>query len=162
MDLDEIRKSLVPAGTVVMWSGPADAIPDGWALCDGKGGTPDLTDRFIRGAGRDGHGPAPFTSGEAEDHQHFVDPPAVTVRTNDAGSHSHLFPERWYDRKFDASVTAPYAGIHTGNDLVDQALVQADGIHSHSVAVDIGDFVTHSTKGSIRPRWFALCFIRKT
>ena len=34
-----------------MWSGSADTIPDGWALCDGQNGTPDLRDRFIIGAG---------------------------------------------------------------------------------------------------------------
>ena len=41
----------VPAGMVVMWSGAADAIPVGWALCDGSNGTPDLRDRFVVGAG---------------------------------------------------------------------------------------------------------------
>ena len=32
-----------------MWSGAA--APEGWALCDGKNGTPDLQGRFILGAG---------------------------------------------------------------------------------------------------------------
>lgn len=41
----------VPSGIISLWSGlPAD-IPDGWTLCDGSDGTPDLTDRFIVGAG---------------------------------------------------------------------------------------------------------------
>jgi len=39
----------LPRGTIVMWSGPT--IPEGWALCDGTNGTPDLRDRFILGAG---------------------------------------------------------------------------------------------------------------
>jgi microcystin-dependent protein len=39
----------VPDGTIVMWGFPT--IPDGWALCDGQNGTPDLRDRFIVGAG---------------------------------------------------------------------------------------------------------------
>jgi microcystin-dependent protein len=42
----------VPCGAIFMWSGTSDTIPDGWALCDGSSGTPDLTDRFIVGAGR--------------------------------------------------------------------------------------------------------------
>lgn len=41
----------VPAGGILMWSGSIESIPEGWALCDGTEGTPDLTDRFIVGAG---------------------------------------------------------------------------------------------------------------
>ena len=35
-----------------MWSGSAETIPTGWALCDGTNGTPNLTDRFGLGAGK--------------------------------------------------------------------------------------------------------------
>lgn len=41
----------VPSGTIVMWSGATTSIPQGWALCDGTNGTPDLRNRFIVGAG---------------------------------------------------------------------------------------------------------------
>lgn len=43
----------VPKGTIVIWSGAADAIPSGWALCDGTNGTPNLSGRFVFGAGGD-------------------------------------------------------------------------------------------------------------
>ena len=41
----------VPVGGIIMWSGATNAIPSGWALCDGQNGTPNLQDRFIVGAG---------------------------------------------------------------------------------------------------------------
>lgn len=41
----------VPLGTIVIWSGTAEDIPDGWALCDGQDGRPDLRDKFVLGAG---------------------------------------------------------------------------------------------------------------
>lgn len=41
----------VPVGSIVMWSGAIGTIPAGWQLCDGSGGTPDLRDRFLVGAG---------------------------------------------------------------------------------------------------------------
>ena len=41
----------VPIGSIVMWSGAIGTIPAGWQLCDGSGGTPDLRDRFLVGAG---------------------------------------------------------------------------------------------------------------
>lgn len=44
-------QAALPAGVIVMWSGSIASIPAGWALCNGAGGTPDLRDRFIVGAG---------------------------------------------------------------------------------------------------------------
>jgi len=40
----------VPVGCIVMWSGSIATIPDGWTLCDGSRGTPDLRSRFVVGA----------------------------------------------------------------------------------------------------------------
>lgn len=39
----------VPVGTVLMWSGNVAAIPNGFALCDGTNGAPDLRGKFIVG-----------------------------------------------------------------------------------------------------------------
>ena len=45
----------IPLGGIITWSGAANAIPYGWALCDGQTSngrrTPDLRERFIVGAG---------------------------------------------------------------------------------------------------------------
>lgn len=53
----------VPEGTVIAWSPRADAQrrqpdgsviidpPQGWVICDGRPGTPNLLDRFIMGTG---------------------------------------------------------------------------------------------------------------
>ena len=45
-------EEVVPTGFIGMWSGSASTIPTGWALCDGTNGTPNLTDRFVLGAGK--------------------------------------------------------------------------------------------------------------
>ena len=37
----------VPVGTIVMWNDPV--IPEGWAICDGTGTTPNLIDMFVKG-----------------------------------------------------------------------------------------------------------------
>lgn len=49
--LEAARLFLVPRGSVILWHGASDAIPKGWAICDGTQGTPDLRDRFVIGAG---------------------------------------------------------------------------------------------------------------
>ena len=40
-----------PVGAIVIWHGSVDSIPDGWKLCNGQNGTPDLRDRFVAGVG---------------------------------------------------------------------------------------------------------------
>lgn len=37
----------IPTGGIISWSGAT--APDGWALCDGTNGTPDLRGRFVLG-----------------------------------------------------------------------------------------------------------------
>lgn len=41
----------LPVGSIIIWSGTADNIPSGWHICDGTDNTPDLTDKFVLGAG---------------------------------------------------------------------------------------------------------------
>lgn len=65
----------VPAGMICMWSG--DTVPEGWAVCDGQNGTPDLRGRFILGASET-H-PMGETGGEEE----------VTLTIQQMPSHSH-------------------------------------------------------------------------
>ena len=43
--------SAFTSGMIMLWSGAIGSIPSGWYLCDGTNGTPNLTDRFIVGAG---------------------------------------------------------------------------------------------------------------
>lgn len=50
--------SSLPAGAIIIWSGSIASIPDGWQLCDGTNGTPDLRDKFIVGARVDDAGTA--------------------------------------------------------------------------------------------------------
>lgn len=38
-------------GIIAIWSGAIVDIPPGWHICDGTAGTPDLTGKFIVGAG---------------------------------------------------------------------------------------------------------------
>lgn len=46
-----VKTNGLPSGCIVMWSGAVDAVPTGFALCDGTNGTPNLIDRFVVGAG---------------------------------------------------------------------------------------------------------------
>ncbi|MFX1321126.1 MAG: hypothetical protein ACFFAQ_05715 [Promethearchaeota archaeon] len=78
----------IPIGLIVMWAGEIDSIPAGWELCNGSNGTPDLRDKFIRGAPP---GEDPGTLGGTISHSHtYTEIPRHrhTIDTN-GKSHSH-------------------------------------------------------------------------
>jgi hypothetical protein len=66
---------LIPSGVIVAWNGTTSDIPPGWAVCDGTGATPDLTDRFIVG------GTATASGGS-------VSPTAALPTHSDHGTHA--------------------------------------------------------------------------
>lgn len=38
-------------GMIVLWYGEVDQLPFSWHICDGTCGTPDLRNKWVRGAG---------------------------------------------------------------------------------------------------------------
>ena len=76
---------------IVMWSGSVGGVPKGWALCDGRNGTPDLRDRFVIGTGAD-----------------------TDRRTGGSRSHSHS-TSRGDNRTRDAIVDVAAAGKRRDN-----------------------------------------------
>ncbi|MCI8714297.1 MAG: hypothetical protein HFF66_00680 [Oscillospiraceae bacterium] len=81
MELMYKRQSLglegVPSGCILAYSGEAETVPEGWAVCDGQNGTPDLRGRFILGVSET-H-PMGETGGAEE----------VTLTAEQLPSHSH-------------------------------------------------------------------------
>jgi hypothetical protein len=45
---DISKLSALPRGSIIVWT--SKDIPNGWAICDGTNGTPDMRDKFIVGA----------------------------------------------------------------------------------------------------------------
>ena len=66
----------VPVGAIAPWWGKRADLPDGWAICDGTGGTPDLRNRFLYGCRT---GEAGGTGGEE----------TVTLSPDAVPSHTH-------------------------------------------------------------------------
>jgi hypothetical protein len=112
----------LPHGVIVMWNGTLDAIPDGWALCDGSNGTPDLRNRFVMGVGAAEYlgrtGGAHSHRHQTRDHDHQIDMPPVRMRplrgssgygygSRGTLSGYYLFPGQTYDvRPFRSGTSA--------------------------------------------------------
>ena len=79
----------IPVGGIIMWSG--SKVPDGWALCDGKNGTPNLLNRFVLGSttaecgGTGGNASIKLTAQQLPPHRHryFGDDQIEGVDGND-------------------------------------------------------------------------------
>jgi len=139
----------IPSGLIAMWSGSIGSIPSGWYLCDGSNGTPNLTDRFIIGAGSSYS--VNGTGGSA----------STTLVTNNLPAHTHT-----------ATVTDP-GHFHTydrTNGTSGQSGGGASVISGYTTTntstATTGISVTNSSTGSgtsfsILPPYYALAFIQK-
>lgn len=147
---------LVPPGTIAIWSGTETDKPDGWFICNGENGTPDLRDRFVMGAG--GSEP-PGEFGEEQTHTHQVREASTSSETGEEPAHKHKFPVPWYGRDFE---DGDWSGIDTNGDFEkDNEYTEEAGKHRHTFTATIPAVTSDPNSGSVRPRWFALLYIMK-
>ena len=87
-----------PSGGIIIWSGAANSLPNGWSLCDGQDGRPDLRNRFVIGASASGNTTYPAlsvnaTGGSANatlvSHSHTVDSHTHGDGTLVVDNHTH-------------------------------------------------------------------------
>ena len=129
---------VAPVGCIIMWSGTANNIPSGWALCNGQTvegrTTPNLQDRFIVGAGKS------YAVGE----KGGANEVALSIDQMPSHSHSYSFKgadlnARWQANNFFYSHGSPY-----------------DMNNTRSTSA-VGGSKAHEN----RPPFYALCFIMR-
>lgn len=123
----------IPAGCILLWSGAANSIPGGWALCNGSNGTPDLRNRFVVGAGSTY---AVGATGGAD---------TVALTTAQMPSHNHTFTGKSHTHSATlnlSGLTAASSGEHTHTTKI-------RGLYSKSVAVDGGNNVRYSRESLV-------------
>lgn len=140
----EALDALIPVGMIMQWSGSIASIPAGWHLCDGTGGTPNLMDKFIVGAGS-------------------AYPVAATGGSKDAVNVSHTHT---------ASVTDPGhqhnlpGATSSGGTIQTQLGVNSTASNGQSASATTGVTVGISTDGvsgtdKNLPPYYALAYIMK-
>ena len=172
----------MPQGGIILWSGAANNVPAGWALCDGQNGTPDLRDKFIVGAGSayqpgdaGGAAMAQLTTLELPPHSHSVTGTAAsagdhthgnTFAIKSAGAHTHSYTAPatgvggsggYGELTSSTGSTTGSAGTHT-HEITGS--VSSIGPHSHTVSGTAAS-VGSGAAFSILPPYYALCFIMK-
>lgn len=160
----------VPIGCILMWSGSEGNIPDGWALCNGANGTPDLTGRFIVGAGskssdknKAGDGGSVYKEGDAGGAR------SVALQKSEMPNHYHLYPN-------DRTASEFIGDNHNAGQIASQDFTDREG-YKRSGGGDTRVWKTgtagygasdttvgkdgESSAHENRPPYYALCFIMK-
>lgn len=159
----------VPSGGIIMWSGASTAIPTGWLLCDGTGGTPNLRDRFVVGAGSAYAVGATGGSADAVlvSHSHNV---TGTAASGGAHTHSVSDPGHAHNYTFKSTTGGSSAGGDPNSITNSTAVtttnttgisINSGGAHTHSVTGTTDSQGNSATNANLPP-YFALCFIMKS
>ena len=143
----------IPTGLISLWSGSIGSIPTGWNLCDGSNGTPNLTDRFIVGAGSSyavngtgGASTASLVTANMPNHTH-----TATSVVTDPG-HTHTIP-----RTENVTGTGP-------NAIEDGPVVGSYTVPSNTTGITVAttnSSVGSGTSFSILNPYYALAYIMK-
>jgi microcystin-dependent protein len=146
----------IPAGLIAMWSGSIGSIPSGWYLCDGSNGTPNLTDRFIIGAGSTY---AVNATGGAT---------SVTLVTANMPAHTHVatVTDPGHTHALSPSSITGIAGgggsyFGGGTQGVSGVTVTSSGVNGLGVSVT-NSSVGSGTSFNIIPTYYALAYIQKS
>ena len=132
-------------GMIILWSGLTSTIPTGWALCNGADGTPNLTDRFVIGAGNT-YGvnqTGGYKDAQLLSHTH-------TGSTNTTGAHTHTTTAAV------ASSQRIGPGNPTGLATTGASSTGSAGNHKHTFTTDSSG-VTGTNRNL--PPYYALAYI---
>jgi len=150
----------VPTGAIFLWSGSIASIPEGYVICDGANGTPDLRDRFVVGAGSTY---AVGANGGVTAHGHdytTVIAHSHTVNITDSG---HAHTEQRHSTStgsFTGLTTAPDTSSSVNASLGIQTASAATGITAASVNAGVTTGTT--VNAGTLPPYYALAYIMKT
>lgn len=136
--------ALLPAGTIILWSGSVASIPTGWVLCNGSNSTPDLRNRFVVGAGSTYA--VGGTGGSAD---------AIVVSHTHTATSTVTDPGHSHTAVGGPGAISNYNGSGSGTNVTSTATT---GI---TVATTVSSTGSSGTNANLPP-YYALCYIMKT
>ena len=107
------NESSIPKGTILSWFGKSSDIPEGFALCDGTKGTPDLRNRFLVGAGS--NYALGDTGGEDQ----------VRLTNQQIGNHYHYWSSLYSNRDYEEFQRSGLKIVKFGYDSFNSSLFDA-------------------------------------
>ncbi|WP_053405187.1 tail fiber protein [Persicobacter sp. CCB-QB2] len=168
-EIAEEKESALPAGAIIMWAGALADIPQGWRLCDGSNGTPDLRGRFVVGyhSGDTDYNSLKKTGGlksvtllstQIPKHTH-----PLTIDDN-GGGHSHVIQGRLRGGGSGSPNIHVNSSTDNGNwaDTIsgrEMLRTNSSGFHTHTGSV--GQQSSGGSSHENRPPYLVLAYIMK-
>ena len=171
--IKELLKYAVPSGTIVMHNGKSP-IPEGWVICDGNNGTPNLVGKFIKAVSS--------SSNVGENSTDLSSENKLTIKEENLPAHNH--PHASHSHSVNQSITSGTSGslsmsssdtfayslqktavisevtgiegLNTSttevyNDVTWKVVNTSGGSHSHNVSV--GTTTSYSTSNESSKTW---------
>lgn len=169
-------RNIFPTGIISLWYGDLASIPDGWYLCDGSNGTPNLTDLFVVGAG------SAYDPGDTGGVDSVTPSGNVLTTLGSTALTEAQMPKHYHQMRGPNSISAPQNDQGTGSfgsygggtpdDPAQQYGTYSVGGNASSggtsTGTSNGDPHTHSLTASFvgfsqenRPAYYALAYIMK-
>jgi hypothetical protein len=173
--------SVIPIGSIIMWSGSVASIPSMWALCNGLNSTPDLRDKFVIGAHSDENAVSKTTvegtfkksGGDKDSHLISHNHSGYTNSNANDGGHTHGVQEKqagyweqpgrygsggdWHEPTRGGART-PYNFAISLDHNHQVKVTSDDSDHKHVISSD--GSVTNGTNRNLPP-YYALAFIMR-
>lgn len=176
-----------PLGGIIMWSGDVSTNFDGtgkgtgnlngWAICNGANGTPDLRGRFIVGyngtsytlGATGGNNSVTLTAANIPPHKHSVQGEGATINITSSGSHNHTGTTTAILKKSKSvgknsgsgegaqDDGAPVGGITINNQVHTHPNSSFNGV----VGDGSGNGLGTQTNIDIRPQYYSLLYIMR-
>lgn len=152
--------SSMPIGSIIMFNGLASEIPEGWNICDGTNGTPNLIGKFIKASSTAGE-----TGGSDEIQLTIDNLPSHThaftgnkLSTSEAGGHTHTFRGA-----YGLSDNADDRNVIVAGAVTDKITTSENGAHSHTIDMS-GSSLDNTGNGNPlkwEPVYYSLIYIMK-
>ena len=160
---------MMPVGSIIMFNGEADKIPDNWHICDGTAGTPDLIDKFIKASDKagttGGNNSIKLTKGMIPKMELTIDSAKLASDKEWKKRLNKIVPtlDEVGEYVFDKGGSSHYT-LYTGYNEGDKGLL---GVNYTTVLDDVRDYTYMGEKEDsqtaldIQPSYYSLIYIMK-
>jgi hypothetical protein len=144
-----------PSGVIAWWAGSEASIPDGWLLCNGLNGTPDLRDHFVVGSG------SHYAKGAVGGNESVTTAAAVTIAGHvltvaEIAKHTHSVSDFYNAQSSFYIGSVCWCRFMTLKEYSRTTGSTGSGTAHNHTATYAG-----SAEQSILPPYYAICFIMK-
>lgn len=153
--------SLIPKGTIVAYHG--EDIPEGWALCDGTNGTPDLIGKFIKAGSSEKEGGQDEVLLQSNNIPSMDSTPSITTNAGIYSGKKIPVLDKVEEYVFDEGGSSHYC-VYTGSHEGDNGLtsIEVNNLGTLlSLSGSVGVPPEQQTPIKIEPKYYQLVFIMK-